>query len=352
MKEKNTKVAYCGDLHFGRSNNSKFHNEMLLKFIRFMVKHCEENDIGTIVFMGDYFDSRKAINLMTLHYGIQGMKYVHERFTGSVYSLVGNHDMYYRDRLDVSSTDVTEPYCNLIREEQIVDIGGHPVLMAPWVCDEEHWDRIVELSKKAEYCFGHFEFGAGYFRMNDHYVMEHGYTHRSFSHLKRVMSGHFHVRQMVQNIVYPGCPFPFDQNDKNTNERGFGVIDLDTNENYFMNFEEVRILNVSHEDLLSGKVDLSNPNTKIKVEVGKDVGDEVLEQVMETLGKHDLLETKIDYTPQKVKQVIEGEVDVEAVDNIDSLVLKIIEEGNEVEGVDKVLLKELYQDAISTKEIG
>lgn len=340
-----TKVAYCGDLHFGKFNNSRYHNGMLMKFVKFLVDKCNEEEINYIIFTGDYFDNRQNINVMTLHHGIQAMRHVNDNFNGEVYSLVGNHDMYHKDRLDVTSTDVTEPYCDhLIKKETIVDIGGHDVLLVPWVCDNEHWDQVVELSKRVDYCFGHFEFKK--FKMNDHYVMEHGFTHKAFKKLKRVLSGHFHIRQKVDNVIYPGSPFPFDFNDANTEERGFGIIDLDTNENEFVNFNGPKIRTVSYKDILDNKIDLQDNDLKVKVLFDGEVSDNDLEEVKTRLEDAHVLESKIDYVPNKIKDFIESDIEVQEVENIDDVVLHYIRNSREIEGVNKNLLESLYKEAI------
>ena len=341
-----TKVAFSADYHFGKKNNSEYHNKKLLEFIQMKIDYCIENHIEHMIICGDYFDNRQKIDVKTLHYGIQGMKMLHDQSVADVSVVIGNHDLYHRDRLDIASTDVIEPYCDLIKEETIKNIDDYKVQLVPWICDGEHWDRVVKQSKDAEYCFGHFEFNG--FRMNSHYVMEHGQSYKELKHLNRVITGHFHHRQLIDNVIYVGSPFPFDFGDSDDNQRGFGVIDLETNEVEFIDCNLSAIMTVDYKDLLEGKYDqqLSDDNTDIRVTFSEEVDNDVLVEVQSKLEQSSVRQSKIEYKPKKIKDYIEGDVEIEEIEDIDQMVLKYLEKSNEVEGYNKELLTEQYKEAM------
>ena len=339
-------VAFCADLHFGKKNNNERHNQLLCKFIENTIDDLNERGIENLIIAGDYFDNRQQINVKTLHYGIKAASDLKERYKGRVWLLVGNHDIYHRDRLDIASTEALEPYMSVVDEEQTVLMHDHMVQMVPWICDQEHWERVVEQSKSAEYCFGHFEFSQ--FRMNENYIMEHGQTHRELHELKRVLTGHFHSRQFKDNVVYIGSPFQFDMNDSDDFERGYGIIDLDTNEIEFVDSYLTNIRTIDYKQLLDGSSDryLNDDNASIRVVFEEEVDDDILQEVSEKLESSKILESKIKYKPQKIKDYIESDVEVKEVENIDDAVLEYINSSKLPDEYDKDILIEEYKEAM------
>lgn len=339
------KVIFTGDWHFGHANNSTIHNEHLMHFIRDMVDYANENSIGAIVQMGDWFDSRDKIDVRTLNYGIDAAKYIKETFKGQFIVLAGNHDIYYKERTDVSSTKSLAPYCDFyVEDNTFIELGGVMTLVTPWIRDPEHWDQTVEDSKKADYMFAHHEFNG--FAMNDWYIMENGHSHKAFKHMKRVMTGHYHGRQIKDNTIYPGSPFPFDFNDANDDERGFGVIDLTTNDVHFVDWGVVKIRSLSYDDFMEQK-DTFDANTRIRVEMPDNATDEQLEEVQSILDSANIGASKIKYTGSKLREIIEADVEVTEVENIDESVLKSFDNVNYAsEDIDAELLKRLYKKAM------
>ena len=85
------------------------------------------------------------------------------------------------------------------------------------------------LLEKADYVFGHFE-------ITDFYMMpgvkaKNGLTIKDFKN-KKVFSGHYHIRQEKDNIIYLGTPYQLNFGDAG-NEKGFYILDTETNELQF-----------------------------------------------------------------------------------------------------------------------
>jgi DNA repair exonuclease SbcCD nuclease subunit len=339
------KVAFCGDIHFGFENNSESHNQYLLEFFEWMVTRCNEMEIDYFIIGGDFFDVRDKIDVRTLNYGIRACKYIQKEFKGvEFYNLLGNHDLFYRDRLDVASANVLDPYCNLITKNTEVTLDGHKCLITPWITDSEHWGRTVEQSAGAEYMFAHMEFSG--FRMNDAYIMEHGYTHKALKGLKRVITGHYHKRQIIDNVIYPGSPFPFDFGDANDTERGFCVLDLDTNKVDFHDWGKVKICSVTYAQYEEQKSTFDE-HTKVRVEMPDDIDDSVIEEVQNELSAQGVRLARIKYEGNKAKEVMEGSVEIDEVENIDQRVMSTFDtvEYNSKD-IKPDLLKDLYQQAV------
>ena len=68
------KVAIITDTHYGARKGSKFLHDYFELFYRdIFFPSLEENQIDTVVHMGDIFDSRKSIDLQSL----ESVSYTH-----------------------------------------------------------------------------------------------------------------------------------------------------------------------------------------------------------------------------------------------------------------------------------
>jgi len=95
------KTACFTDCHFGKRNNSIQHNDDCLAFIDWFCKKVEtEGDVSHIIFLGDFFENRNAVNVLTLDYAHEGLKRL-DSLGLPVYVLVGNHDLHHRENRKV-----------------------------------------------------------------------------------------------------------------------------------------------------------------------------------------------------------------------------------------------------------
>ena len=99
-----TKVAIIADTHFGVRND---HPKMLESMTRFLsdvfLPRLIADGITTVVHLGDVFDRRKYVNIVTAD---AAMRYLIEPLLArgiNLHVLVGNHDCYYRNTNKVNS---------------------------------------------------------------------------------------------------------------------------------------------------------------------------------------------------------------------------------------------------------
>lgn len=324
-----SKIICTGDWHMGRDNDSRKHNDYLMEFIDFMVDYAVKNEIEAIFQLGDYFDNRSKVSIETLNYAITGAKKIRNNFGGGFYVFTGNHDMFYKNRLDVNSTVCLESSAELVASKRIYKTSsGERILMCPWVCDGEQWDTIVNESRNCDYVFGHFEFRN--FMMNENYVMEHGLSHRELKDVKRVITGHYHMRQEKDNVIYTGSPFPFDYNDANDFDRGFVVLDTKTNEIEYVNWNKVKILSVTYEEFLEYKAEgLIDEHCSVRVELPDDASDTMIEEATAEVSSLPTNASKINYKGNKAKELMESDVEIKEVDNVDQTIVDAIRGINE-----------------------
>ena len=212
------KVAVCTDLHFGLKSNSLVHNQDCSDFIDWFIATAKENGCETGMFLGDWSHHRASINMQTLQYSLRSLEKLSAAFD-RFYFIPGNHDLYYRDRRDIYSTEWAKHIPNI----QIVNdwFTDGDVTIAPWLVGDDH-KRVPNL--KSKYVFGHFELP--HFKMNAMVEMpDHGeISADDFGGIDKVFSGHFHLRQQRKNIHYIGNCFPHNYADAGDVNRGMMTL--------------------------------------------------------------------------------------------------------------------------------
>ena len=98
------KVAVCTDIHFGLKSNSLQHNQDCNNFIDWFIATAKSNGCEIGMFLGDWSHQRAAINMQTLQYSLRSLEKLSKAFD-RFYFIPGNHDLYYRDKRDIYSTE-------------------------------------------------------------------------------------------------------------------------------------------------------------------------------------------------------------------------------------------------------
>lgn len=220
------KAAVFTDIHFGRSNNSIVNNQDCLEFVEWFCETAGLHDCDTAIFCGDWHHNRATTNSLTLQYTLKAIERLNMSFP-QTYFIVGNHDLYYRDRRDVSSVTFAQYLPNIKLINDIETHGG--VTFAPWLIGQEH-TAVREM--RGDYLFAHLELGG--FKLNNSLIMPEHPGHINLSDLsgfREVYSGHYHKRQTrtAANgtvVSYFGNAFPHDYGDVNEeDERGMMILE-------------------------------------------------------------------------------------------------------------------------------
>ena len=208
------RAACFTDIHFGLKNNSHLHNKDCLDFVKWFIDQATTLDCETCIFLGDWHHQRSSINVSTLNYTLTALGLLNDSFE-NVYFINGNHDLYYRDSRNLNSIEFNKLLSNFtqINEPFVKD----DVAIVPWLVSDE-WKKIKKI--KSKYMFGHFELP--HFYMNAMITMPDTGTisEKHFVNQELVFSGHFHKRQVRNNIVYIGNAFPHNYSDAGDTERG------------------------------------------------------------------------------------------------------------------------------------
>ncbi len=331
------KVAVCTDIHFGLKSNSLVHNQDCSDFIDWFIATARANGCETGMFLGDWSHQRAALNMQTLQYSLRSLEKLSASFD-RFYFIPGNHDLYYRDKRDIYSTEWARHIPNI----QIVNdwFEDGDVVIAPWLVGDDH-KRIPKMS--AKYMFGHFELP--HFKMNAMVEMpDHGEIQvDSFGGFEKVFSGHFHLRQQKRNINYIGNCFPHNYADAGDDARGMMILEWGQEPAYhaWPGQPQYRVMKLSQ--IIDGAPKLLAPNMHVRVELDIDISYEEANFIKETFVKdYNLREMAL--IPVKSIAVdtdmAPGEIKFESVDQIVTDQLTNIES----EFYDPKLLLKIYQN--------
>lgn len=216
------KLALFTDIHWGAKGNSIQHNQDCSDYIDWFIDVVRQRQCDGIVFMGDWFENRNAINVQTLNYSFRGLKKLDE-LQLPIYFCVGNHDLYHRSNRKEYSTHHFEQFTNVkLVNEALVD---GDMMFFPFLFEAEYPAAAAAITRAgAKYVFGHFEFRDFVVTGSDR-KMDHGPDHKQFSSPSYIFSGHFHKRQINDNVIYIGNTFPTNYSDAWDDARGCAVVD-------------------------------------------------------------------------------------------------------------------------------
>lgn len=200
-------------------------NQDNLDFIEWAIDDAKAWGAETCLILGDWHDSRHSVHVGTLDYSLRGMEMVNNAFDRTIF-LVGNHDLLYRNKRDVSSTAMARHLPNITFVDKPITLGEgkDAATFLPWLVGDE--TKMVK-KLKSRYIFGHLELNGG-FLMNAKVEMpDHpGALHADdFTENEYVFSGHFHFRQAKGRVIYIGNPFPFNFADAWDDDRGMMLLE-------------------------------------------------------------------------------------------------------------------------------
>jgi DNA repair exonuclease SbcCD nuclease subunit len=230
------KIAILGDTHFGmRADSIPFHEHYKEYYTNHFFPALKEHGVTLVVQLGDLFDRRKYISFQSLSLAREYFFDVLQKEGITLYTLLGNHDITFRNTLSINSPSLLlKDYPNVRVFDEPTNLEDIGVDIIPWICrDNEQSIMDFIKSSKNRVCFGHFEL-AGYEMDKGNFCLE-GMDPKLLEKYELVLSGHFHHKSSRNNITYVGTPGEMTWNDYDS-ERGFHIFDTDTLElEFFQN---------------------------------------------------------------------------------------------------------------------
>lgn len=306
------KVICFTDIHFGLRHNSAEHNQDCLDFLDWLIEEANKRSVDTCMFLGDWHHHRSNINILTLDYTMQALRKLNAAFK-KVYVMVGNHDLFYREKRDIHSMVVGSEFPNIILVDKPMIEGD--VALIPWLVEEE-WKDVSNI--KTKYLFGHLELPG--FKMNAMVEMpDHGTLNAEhFPHQDYVFSGHFHKRQTKGKINYIGNPFGHNYSDVWDFERGATFLEWDKEPEFIDYDNGPRFININLTALLANPDIYLKPKTYLQVTLDADITYEEAVFLRETfLTQYNVREFKLVRNQEdELSKDYSGDITFKTVDQI------------------------------------
>ena len=335
------KLAIITDQHFGARKGADYIHNYFKKFYdNVFFPYLEKNKIDTIVNMGDTFDNRRNIDIQSLEWVKINYFDRLQQMGITVHTVIGNHDIYYKDTNDVNSVDLLlREYNNIIvyKEPTTINLGGLDILLLPWITEENKMRTLEAMdTTKADVVMGHLELN-GFVATRGH-MMEHGMDTSVFDKFYKVYSGHYHTRSDNGKIYYLGNPYEMFWNDVN-DTRGFHIFDTKTIEHKPVNNPYRLFYNLYYEDTNYKLFDTREFKDKIvKVVVKKKTDQKQFEKFIDKLYNSGIQDLKI---IENFVLTESADFEVEETENTIGILNRYIDE-SEFEG-DKTLIKGILQ---------
>lgn len=273
------KVLVFTDLHLGLAGNKLSKLAIAIRAVKAILDYIKKNDIKAVLFLGDWNHSRVTTENNVLNVSYKLMTALAKLC--SVYLVLGNHDIYMKNSVDINSLVVFKDLANIkiISEPTQVSINKNKSLLVPWIGDVSTYPKT-----DFDMMFGHFDVSTKYLVKS--YIQDHMQTLQASDEVANkldaddllgsslgskdnsgdlvgdfvevvkqngtVFSGHIHSRKEFlakgRNFIFVGSPYQQNLGEIG-NRCGFYVID----EQNAITFEEIKGIPV-HVELKMSEV--------------------------------------------------------------------------------------------------
>jgi len=307
------KIAILGDTHWGcRNGNNRIRQSQIRFFKEQFFPYLKENGITDVIQLGDFFDNRKHIDILSLSDCITHFIQPCVDQELDVKVIIGNHDLPYKtNNQDASSASVLGAYPETFTciENELTEIDG--IHYCPWISPANEEDLLEGLRKGGRLLMGHFE--TTNMLMGKNNPCDHGTTEEGdFQGWELVLSGHFHHRSRTGNIFYTGTPYETSFSDADQ-VKGFHILDTETLEMEFIANDKKLFHDIvySTDDEIPNVEHVTNDYVRLKI-VKNDDPEKVatLQKRINAAGPIDLkiIDRTIEaYTSANVDSVIESQ---------------------------------------------
>lgn len=226
-----SKFALLSDIHWGISNNSDVKNEILVKYIDWYISLLKKQKIKTVIFLGDWFDSRTILSVKTINIVLRICKKFEDDKI-NMYLIVGNHDIYYKDDLEINSLNIFNEFKNITVLKEPTELYNEKTDKSMFLFP---WNTFSTEYGKCDLMLGHFNFQGAKMVGT---VNKSGETIETLLKVSpQIFSGHFHLRNTYTRdggeLLTVGNPVEHTRGDYQ-NQKGVYVYDLDKMEYEFI----------------------------------------------------------------------------------------------------------------------
>jgi len=334
------RAVVFGDIHFGRSGNSPVAIRDNLDFIHWMIERARVLKAETCIFLGDWHDNRHAIQIATMNASLDGMEALNNAFERTWW-LPGNHDLYYRDRRDVSSIEFARNLTNIQIVREPTREGN--CLLLPWLVGDE--TKTVKTLKGDRYVFAHLEVPG--FLMNARVEMPKADgaidIDGRLKGAEAIFSGHFHPRQRKGRMVYIGNVMPFNFSDAWDDDRGFMLLDWESGEQTFETWPNQPVFRTAKlSEIIEKPHEILKERAAVRALADLDLPIEEMQEIRDTLLTEFSLR-RFEFVQQGATAADEEQVELAPFRSVDQIVVEGLRQVDST-GVDPERLVALYED--------
>ena len=260
------RIYVLGDLHLGIKNASIEWSEiqtryLLEDFIKSIDADGFDPDTDILIQVGDWHHVRESTNVRIQTVSFEIARSLTNKFKRGVHVILGNHDVYYKDKTEIHSLigmdSMFDNFYVYDSPKSITFNGTHRTVLIPWIDSTDRFKSEMTRFANHDYMFCHADIkGASLSKTTK---LEHGLEYSDLKGFKKIYSGHIHIRQSKNNVVYVGTPYQMDRGDHG-NTKGFYVLDLESNsiiERFIENKFSPKFLKFNAKDLMEMPLSLA-----------------------------------------------------------------------------------------------
>jgi DNA repair exonuclease SbcCD nuclease subunit len=275
------KALVFSDLHLHAHKDRVDRLQHCIDVLNWAFCVAEQKNCDYIFFLGDLFHDRAKIDVLnyikTFEVFMQHM--ITDAANRDVYLLVGNHDMYHKERWDVNSVKPLKaiPRVNVIDTPQQIVLGGKKIDWMPYtdnpVCDLK---KLKETNGGAgDLLLGHMSVHEAklnvYFGTKADVIVEYDndivpVDVKVFADWPMVLLGHYHASQQMGHVEYVGSPLELTFGEA-FSQKHIIVLDLDSfTKEYIVNDFSPRHLIITPQDVQNKTYNLTGNFVRVVVD--------------------------------------------------------------------------------------
>lgn len=355
------KIALLADGHAGVRSDSTIFNDYFLDFYeKQFFPYLKENNIKTVVHLGDIWDRRKYINFNTLKEWRQRFFEPLHDIVDTMHIILGNHDVVHKNNNDINSCEELLRFYHkfeIYKEPTEIQLDQLKVLCLPWICDENSVKAADAINTSdATVCMGHLELD-GFDVMAGHAHIG-GMNPTDLYRFEQVFSGHFHHKQKSGNIEYLGSPYPMYWSDYG-DMRGFHIYDTETKEIEFIENPSQIFHKTYYNDAKENYSDIQNQDHShlsgkyVKVVVQKKTNPFWFDSFIEVLTKSGAADVSVvdaHFESDELEEGSEQEIENDAKDTLEMVMDYVQDLQFDDTTTDRIkeILRNAYIEAVNT----
>ena len=316
-----TAKIFVTDTHLGMKHGSDMYHDITLKLFEEICDMAEALNIKEFYHLGDFFDVRRSVNLKTIPVAFKIIEMLQETFD-DCYFLVGNHDIYYKNRMNPTSLQMFNNMEGISIVDTSIVVGD--LHLVPWLLDDF---QPVDVP----YLLGHFEM-SGIVMNRTGTESPYGLPISLFKDYEQVYSGHYHTRSVTKNITYLGSPFQMTFNDDGA--RGYGIFEdgkLD-----FYTFDGAPKFHIFNHDGVDKNLVKGN---NVKIQFTKDIGTTEINKLTNEITELEPNQMFVEFNFDESFSEEGNELDVDEIIDLRSLEKKYLDNAEIPEYIDRSLIE-------------